>query len=50
MANEVGEKELKTEYPVVEGTTIGTESQIGRTTNLVFEEGSKVLSRYKELL
>jgi len=36
------EKELKTEYPVEEGLTAGTQKQTGRTMNLVPEEGSLV--------
>ena len=32
-----GEKELKTDYPVEEGLTAGTQKQTGRVTNLVAE-------------
>lgn len=33
----IGEKELKTDYPVEEGLTAGTQKQTGRVTNLVAE-------------
>jgi hypothetical protein len=50
MANEQGEKELKTDWPVVEGTTFKTTKTHGRIENLVPTGGSKVLSRNKVLL
>jgi len=40
----IGEKELKTKYPVTEGTTAGTTKQTGKKMNLVPEEGSLVTS------
>jgi hypothetical protein len=33
----IGEKEIRTEYPVEEGLTAGTQKQTGRVTNLVAE-------------
>ena len=47
---ERGEKELKTNWPVEEGLTAETQTQTARISNLVFQEGSNVLSRTKELL
>lgn len=47
---EQGEKELKTKYPVEEGLTAGTQKQTGRISNLIFQEGSNVLSRNRILL
>ena len=44
-----GEKELKTDYPVEEGLTAGTQKQTGRDTQLEAEE-SKVLDRDKGLI
>ena len=41
----IGEKELRTDWPVEEGLTAGTTKQKGRTMNLLAEEGSAVLSR-----
>lgn len=41
------EKEVKTEYPVEEGLTGGTQKQIGRVSNLVPEESSVVAQREK---
>ena len=49
MADEVGQRELRTDYPFEEGTTIDTQTQVGRISKLQFEE-SKVLSRTKVLL
>jgi len=37
MANTAGEKELKTKWPVVKGTTLGTTKIKGRKINLVAE-------------
>jgi len=37
MASTKGEKELKTDWPVEEGLTAGTQKQTGRTMNLVPE-------------
>ena len=39
---EIGEKELKTDYPVVEGTTLGTTKIEGKEMYLVPEEKSLV--------
>lgn len=51
MVAERGEKELKTDWPIEEGIdNPETQTQIGRTSNLVFTEGSVVLSRTKALL
>ena len=47
---ERGEKELKTDWPVEEGTAFGTTKTHGRVENLIFQEGSNVLSRNKVLL
>ena len=47
---ERGEKELITEWPVVEGTDFGTTKTHGRIENLQFQEGSNVLSRNKVLI
>ena len=35
MANTIGEKELKTKWPIEEGLIAGTTSQQGRVSNLV---------------
>tara|TARA_Y100000034_G_C6839623_1_gene379739 strand:- start:104 stop:268 length:165 start_codon:yes stop_codon:yes gene_type:complete len=43
--NTIGEKELKTDWPVEEGLTAETQKQTGRTTNLVVEEKSIVTER-----
>ena len=48
MANTIGEKELKTDWPVEEGLTAETTKQTGRQMNLVAEEGSLVPAREKE--
>lgn len=42
-----GEKELKRDYPVTEGTTAGTTKQEGKVMNLVREEGTSVPLRKK---
>lgn len=47
---EKGEKELRRDWPHETGLEAGEQKQEGRTSNLVVQEGSKVLSRYKELL
>ena len=47
---EKGQKELKTDWPVEEGLTAETQKQTGRSSKLLFTEGSNVLSRTKELL
>lgn len=47
MANTIGEKELKTDWPVEEGLTARTQTQTGRITNLVAEEGSLVAAKDK---
>lgn len=38
MANTLGEKELKTDWPIEEGLTAGTTKQTGRKTSLEAEE------------
>ena len=48
MANTAGEKELKTDWPIDEGLTAETQTQTGRISNLVAEEGSLVPQRYKK--
>jgi hypothetical protein len=40
-----GEKELKRDYPVTEGTTAGTTKQEGKNMSLVAESGSNVLTK-----
>ena len=40
----IGEKELRTDYPVEEGLTAGYQKQVGRISNLV-AESSFVLDR-----
>ena len=48
---ERGQKELKTDWPNEEGIDNSeTQTQIGRISNLIFIEGSNVLSRNKELI
>ena len=47
---ERGEKEIKTDWPVVEGTEFGTTKTHGRIENLQFTEGTNVLSRNRVLL
>ena len=47
---ERGEKELKTDWPVVEGTEFGTTKTHGRNIKLIPIEGSNVLSRTRVLL
>ena len=42
-----GEKELRRNYPVEEGTTAGTTKQEGRQMNLIAEERSVVSERFK---
>lgn len=42
------DKEVKTKYPVEEGLTFGTQSQIGRQPNLIPEEGSTIREDFKE--
>ena len=37
MANIIGEKELKTDWPIEEGLTAKTQTQTGRTSNLIPE-------------
>jgi len=43
----VGEKEIKTNWPVTEGLTAGTEKQTGRSMGLEAEEGSNVPMRVR---
>ncbi len=54
MANVIGEKELKTEWPIEEGLTARTQKQTGRVSNLVPQglhgQISTVLERDRELL
>ena len=50
MANTIGEKELKTNWPVEKGLTAGTQRQAGRVTNLVIQEATLVHPDEKELL
>lgn len=50
MANTIGEKELKTDWPIEEGLQGRTQKQTGRVMNLVAEEISNVPERRKELL
>lgn len=50
MAETIGMAEIKTDWPVEEGLTAGTQKQTGRTTNLLAEEGSLVRRDEKELL
>ena len=47
MVSTIGEKELKTAWPVTSGLTAGSTKQAGRVMNLVPERGSKVLGRVK---
>ena len=47
MANTIGEKELKTNWPVEEGLTAETQKQTGRVMNLVPERSSLVSRREK---
>ena len=46
MANTTGEKELKTNWPIVSGIEVN-ERHDGREMNLVAEEGSLVAERKK---
>ena len=39
-----GEKELKTDWPIEEGLTAGTQKQTGRVMNLIPESGSSVFN------
>jgi len=54
MANTISEKELKTDWPNEEGLTARTQTQTGRTSNLIPEgvNGIKtiVLERDRELM
>ena len=51
MASDKDQKEVKTNWPIEEGITdFETQTQVGRTSNLVIQEGSKVLSRNTVLL
>ena len=50
MASTIGEKELKTDWPVEEGLIARTTKQTGRITNLVVEVASLVPQKQKELL
>ena len=47
---ERGEKELRTDYPHEEGTVFETTKTHTRISNLIFTEGSNVLSRNRVLL
>jgi len=50
MTNTIGEKELKTDWPITEGLTARTTKQTGRVTRLVPEEKSLLNSRESCLL
>ncbi len=54
MANTIGEKELKTNWPITEGLIAETTKQTGRVSNLIPEglNGVKsiILERDRELL
>jgi hypothetical protein len=43
----VGEKEIKTNWPIEEGLTAGTTRQTGRSMGLEAEEGSNVPMRVR---
>jgi len=45
MANTIGEKELKTDWPIESGITARTQKQAGREINLVAQEKSLVPER-----
>lgn len=45
MANTSGEKELKREWPLTSGLIAQTTKQEGRSSYLVAQKGSKVLTR-----
>lgn len=45
MANTIGEKELKTEWPITSGLVAGTTKQEGRQENLLATDGSMVPKR-----
>ena len=47
MANTHSEKELKTNWPIEEGLTAGTQTQTGRISNLIPEEESLIEDRFK---
>jgi hypothetical protein len=49
MAETAASKDVKTNYPCVDGITAGTTTQQGHITNLEYEN-SIVLQRYKVLL
>ena len=44
----IGGKEIKTDWPVTEGLTAGTQKQTGRKTNLTPVEGSKVRVEFQK--
>ena len=48
--NTIGEKELRTDWPIEEGLIAGTTKQAGRDPELRAEEGSNVLERNKVLI
>lgn len=48
MANTVGEKELRTDWPFTSGLTARTTKQAGRISNLIPTEGTIVFKRNKE--
>jgi len=50
MADNWKQAEVKTDYPVEEGLTAGTQTQVGRQRNLLPEKGSLVNRHEKELL
>lgn len=47
MANTIGEKELKTDWPITEGRTAGSTKQTGRDMSLISTKGSLVPRRKK---
>ena len=42
------EKEIKTDWPVTEGLTAGTQKQTGRQTNLTPQKGSTIREEFKK--
>lgn len=43
----IGQKELKTNYPIESGLTAGTQKQTGRIENLISEQGSTVSKKQR---
>ena len=48
MANTIKEKELKTDWPVTVGLTVGTTKQTGELMNLMPEEKSFIPARKRK--